>query len=143
MDKKLLAGRAVIAVITNSLEEAAIYAVWRWLLPDAGVHLPVWVLVVVMAAWLGFSVWLFNFTNRYLKRQPSLGFSSMVGTTGKAAGPLAPEGMVSIGGELWGAVSVDGKIRTNEAVLVVGQENLKLMVKKVGPSTEHPSTGSG
>ena len=130
MDKHLTAGRLVLSTISISAEEAAIYAVWRWLLPEWNIRLPVVVLVVIMAAWFAFSVWLFVFTTRYLRRQPTAGLPSMVGTTGRAAGPLAPEGMVSIRGELWGATSIDGDIRRGEGVVVAGQEGLKLRVRR-------------
>jgi membrane-bound ClpP family serine protease len=131
VDSKLTAGRAVIAVVTTAAEEAAIYSIWRWLLPDLGLRLPVAVLLAVMAAWLAFCTWLFIFTTRFLRRQPSVGLPSMVGATGKAAGPLAPEGMVNIRGELWEAASTEGKLRNGERIVVVGQDSLKLQVRKI------------
>ncbi len=63
---------------------------------------------------------------------------SMVGMSGRAAGPLSPEGMVNIRGELWKATSVEGNIKSGEEVTVVGEEGLKLKVRRA-----HPSTGSG
>lgn len=54
----------------------------------------------------------------------------MVGTTGRAAGPLAPGGMVRIRGELWGATSIDGDIKGGEGIVVAGQEGLKLKVRR-------------
>jgi membrane-bound ClpP family serine protease len=143
MDRKLTAGRLVIAVITTSVEEAAIYSIWRWLLPDLGVRLPVAALLAVMAAWLAFSVWLFIFTTRFLKRQPSPGLPSMVGTAGRAASLISPEGMVNIRGELWVAISTEGKIRSGEKIVVVGQEGLKLKVQRAESAPGSPSTGSG
>jgi len=130
VDKNLTIGRLISSIISISVEEAAIYAVWRWLLPELNIRLPVAVLVIVMAAWLAFSVWLFIFTTRYLQRQPTAGLPSMVGTTGRAAGPLAPGGMVRIRGELWGATSIDGDIKGGEGIVVAGQEGLKLKVRR-------------
>jgi membrane-bound ClpP family serine protease len=133
MDKNLLTGRLVISAITISLEEAAIYAVWRWLLPRYGVALPAAVLVAVMAVWLGFSVWLFIFTTRALNRQPQVGLPSMLGINGRAAGPLSPDGMVNIRGELWGATSTEGNIRAGEEIVVTGEKGLKLTVRRRHP----------
>jgi len=130
VDKNLTIGRLISSIISISVEEAAIYAVWRWLLPELNIRLPVAVLVIVMAAWLAFSVWLFIFTTRYLKRQPTAGLPSMVGTTGRAAGPLAPGGMVRIRGEWGGATSIDGDIKGGEGIVVAGQEGLKLKVRR-------------
>jgi membrane-bound ClpP family serine protease len=141
MDKRLTTGRLVIAVVTTSLEETAIYVIWRWLLPEYDIVLSVGTLAVVMGAWLIFSVWLFVFTTRVLKRQPAAGLPSMVGTTGKAAGTLSPEGMVNIRGELWGATSVDGNIKTGEKIVVVGEEGLKLQVRRAAPSALRKAQG--
>jgi membrane-bound serine protease (ClpP class) len=134
MDKNLIIGRLISSTVGISAEEAAIYVVWRWLLPEWGIRLHVAVLVAVMAAWFAFSVWLFIFTTRYLMRQPTAGLPSMVGTTGRAAGPLAPGGMVRIRGELWGATSIDGDIRGGEGIVVIAQEGLKLRVKRAKPA---------
>ncbi len=55
MDRGMTAGRLVVAVVTTSAEEAALYIIWRLLLPGV----PVAALAAVMAVWLGFCVWLF------------------------------------------------------------------------------------
>jgi membrane-bound ClpP family serine protease len=133
-DRTITAGRLVVAVVTTGAEEAAIYAVWRWLLPGV----PAAAVAAIMAVWLGFCIWLFVFTTRALKLRPTKGMLSMVGMTGRAAGPLSPEGMVNIRGELWKAASIEGKIKSGEVVEVVGEEGLRLKVKRT-----HPSTGSG
>jgi membrane-bound serine protease (ClpP class) len=56
----------------------------------------------------------------------------MVGSKGKAKNPLSPEGQIMIKGELWGAKSIDGDIDTGEAVIVVGQDSLQLIVRRAG-----------
>ena len=130
MNKKLTRTRLVLAVISTGLEEAAFWAIWRWALPDFGIELPFALLITAMAAWAVFSTWLFIFTTRTLKRQAQAGLPSMVGTRGKAAGTLNPEGQVKIRGELWGAISDEGKIDAGEEVVIVGQDGLKLSVRK-------------
>ena len=130
MDNKLMAGRLVLAIISTTFEEIAIYAIWRWLLPEFGIYLPVAALAALMASWLAFSLWLFVFTTKTIKKQVPIGLPSMVGATGKAAGPLDPEGMVRIRGELWGAVAAEGNIGAGEAIVVVSQDGLKLKVHK-------------
>ncbi len=130
---KLTRARLVLAIISTSFEEGAIFVIWRWLLPEFGVNLPFQVLIGVMVAWLGFSVWLFIFTTRTLRKQVPVGLPSMVGTRGKIADKLSPEGMVRIGGELWGAISVEGDdIDIGEEVVVVSEDSLKLSVRRVG-----------
>ena len=130
MNKNLTRTRLILAVISTSLEEVAIWSIWRWLLPEFGILLPVWLLVVIMVAWAVFGTWLFIFTTIALKKQATAGLPSMVGTVGKASGNLAPGGMVKIRGELWGAVSEEGDIADGEGVIVTGENGLKLLVRK-------------
>jgi membrane-bound ClpP family serine protease len=135
MRSRLTSTRLVLAIISTSLEETAIWVIWRWLLPEFGVNLPVGALVGIMIAWGIFSIWLFIFTTRVLKKQTQVGLPSLVGASGRAASRLSPEGMVRIRGELWGATSNEGDIETGEDVVVVGERGLKLLVKRTGPTT--------
>lgn len=132
MDRKLTLSRLVLALFSTSLEEVAIWVIWRWLLPEFGIILPYQVLIGVMAAWAAFGIWLFIFTTRALKKQAIAGLPSMVGTVGKAASRLAPEGLVKIKGELWGAMSDEGDIEAGEEVAVIKEDGLKLFVRKIG-----------
>jgi membrane-bound serine protease (ClpP class) len=126
----MLKARLALAVFSTALEELAIWLVWRWVLPEFGVNLSVWWLVAAMAVWAAFSVTMFMFTSRVVKRQSMVGLPSMVGMRGKWASPLAPSGFVRIKGELWGAVSEGGEVGTGEEVEVVGENGLKLVVRK-------------
>lgn len=47
---------------------------------------------------------------------------------------LAPEGLVRVEGELWVAKSARGKIDPGGEVIVVGQDGLKLIVRKSSTS---------
>jgi len=131
---KLTRARLVLAIISTSLEEVAIYVIWRWLLPEFGVELPLQVLIGVMVAWAAFGIWLFIFTTRTLRKQVPVGLPSMVGTRGRIASRLSPEGMVRIKGELWGATSDEGDINAGEDVVVVSEDGLKLSVRRVSDS---------
>jgi membrane-bound ClpP family serine protease len=132
MDKRLTLARLAVAVISTLMEEVAIWVVWRWLLPDFGVKLPLTVLIAVMVAWAAFGTWLFIFTTNTLKKQAAVGLPSMVGAAGKVASRLAPEGLVRIRGELWGATSNEGNIEVGENIVVVSEEGLKLFVRRAG-----------
>src|SRR4030042_1136431 len=110
MRTRFTAARLALAVISTSLEEAAIWALWRFLLPEAGIHLPVGALVGIMVAWGAFSVWLFVFTPRALEKRDPGGLPSMMGTLGRVASRLSPSGLVRIRGELWNATSSEGDI---------------------------------
>lgn len=123
--------RLVMAIVSTSLEEVAIWVIWRWLLPEFGVNLPVAVLITVMAIWAAFGTWLFILTTWALKKQAAVGLPSMVGAVGKVSSRLAPEGLVKIRGELWGAMSNEGNIEAGENIVVVSEDGLKLFVRKV------------
>lgn len=126
--------RLVLAFLSASLEEVAIFAIWRWLLPEFGIGLPVAFLIGLMAVWAVFSVTLFMVTSRILKKQVMVGLPTMVGSRGRVASSLVPEGLVKIKNELWGATSAEGNLDKGEEVEVVGENGLKLVVRKAGAS---------
>jgi membrane-bound ClpP family serine protease len=123
--------RLILAIVSTSLEEVAIVLIWRWLLPEFEIELPLSVLIVVMVAWAAFCVTLFLFTTHVLKKQTVVGLPTMIGSRGKVASLLAPQGLVRIKGELWGATSTEGNVNKGEEVEVMGQDGLKLVVRKV------------
>lgn len=133
--------RLILAIISTLLEEAAIFAIWRWLLPEFGIELSFSALIGVMVAWALFGVALFVFTTRTLKRQTVVGLPTMIRSRGKVASSLAPQGLVRIRGELWGATSAEGNVDTGEEVEVVGEDGLKLVVRKVGRKKSTHRTG--
>ena len=53
--------RLIIAVVSTLVEEFALYAIWRWALPELDIYVPMWVLVAVMIAWAVFAIISFIF----------------------------------------------------------------------------------
>jgi len=125
-----MTARLIYSIVSTSLEEAALVVIWRWGLPQLGIQLPLSVLIAVMVVWAAFAVTLFMIGTRALRRKTLVGLPSMVGSRGRVVSPLGPEGQVMIKGELWGAESADDDIDSGEKVMVVGQEGLKLIVRK-------------
>jgi len=117
-------------MVSTAATEAALYAIWRWVLPEFDIEIPLSVLVAVMIAWAIFAVVDFWFITRLLKRQALVGLPAMIGSKGKVSSPLTPEGQVIIKGEIWGAESIDGNIDSGEVVTVVGQDGHKLIVRR-------------
>jgi membrane-bound ClpP family serine protease len=126
----MMTTRLIIAIITTVLEEAAIAVVVLWLLPKVDVHLPIFVLVIVMLAWAAFAVFTYRMGSRALRKKPVAGLSDMIGSRGEVVSPLDPEGVIKIRGERWVARSARGRLNAGEEVTVVGQEGLKLIVRK-------------
>ena len=130
MKNKYTLIRLILAVISMAIEQAAIWAVWRYLLPELDINLPVWVIAVIMVAWLIIGAGLYIVGTGTLKRKELPGLSSMVGVKGKAHSRLDPRGTVKIMGELWTAASENDVIESGEKIIVTGEEGLKLIVRK-------------
>jgi len=128
-----MSGRLIIAIVSTTLEEAALAVGVLWGLPKLGIHIPLWVLIVVMAAWCAYTVVTYRMGSRALRRKPIAGLLDMAGSEGKVVSPLAPEGLVRIKGELWRAKSASGEIDAGVEITVVGQGGLKLIVRKRSP----------
>ena len=124
-----MSGRLIIAIVSTILEEAAIFAIALWGLPRIGIQMPLWVLIIIMVAWAAFAVFSYRKGSLALKRKPEI-VLPLVGSKGKVVTAIAPEGMVRIGGELWQATSAGENIDVGEAIIVVGQDGLQLVVDK-------------
>ena len=124
--------RLILAIVSTLLEEAALAVVVLWGLPQIGIHIPLVGLIVLMVAWAGLAVFTFRLGSQALRRKPVTGLPAMIGSKGKATGRLAPDGYIRVKGELWEAKSIGEEIDAGGEVIVVGQDALKLIVRKSG-----------
>ena len=126
-----MTGRLILAIFSTLLEETAIAVIVLLGLPYLGIHnFPLAGLIALMVAWGAYSVITYRRGSRALKKEPLCGLPDMVGSQGEVVSPLAPEGLVRIKGELWQAKSASGRMDNGEEVTVVGQDGLKLVVRK-------------
>ena len=132
--------RLILAIISGILEEAAIVAIVLWALPKVNVDIPLWGLIILMVAWLTYSVSTYIMGSRALLRKQVLGLPDMVGSKGKVVSPLAPEGLVRIKGELWVAKSAGAEMEPGGEVIVVEQDRLKLVVRESSPTDDSERT---
>jgi membrane-bound ClpP family serine protease len=65
-----------------------------------------------------------------IKKNNRFFLTTMIGTSGRAASALNPEGTVNIKGELWQAVATDAPISSGELITVVAQDELTLTVSR-------------
>lgn len=126
----MMSARLIVAIISSLMEEIAIVVIALWGLPRMGIHLSVWGLIAIMLLWSVISVTIYCIGSRALKKKPVVGLPTMIGGRAKVVKPMAPYGMVSIKGELWEAASTDIEIEVGEEVTVIGQDGLKLIVRK-------------
>ncbi len=124
-------GRLIVAIITTLLDDILILLLLFVGLPYLGIHLPLALIIALALLWVGFAVFLYLVGGKVLKKKPLAGFTDMVNTRGTVAHALNPDGMVKIKGELWSAKSEGEPIDKNEEIIVVGQDNLKLIVRKI------------
>ncbi len=128
-----MTARLIFAIISTLLEEIALVVIVLWGLPRLDIEIPLPGLIALMVAWLAFSVFTYRMGSRALKRKPVVGLSDMLGSKGKVVSPLVPEGLIKIKGELWVAKSAGKRIDAGEEIIVVGQDGLKLIVRKGSP----------
>ncbi len=87
-----MSGRLIIAIISTTLEETALAVGVLWGLPRLGVHIPLWILIIVMAAWCTYTVVTYRMGSRALRRKPIPGLLEMLGSEGRVVNPLVLEG---------------------------------------------------
>ena len=125
--------RLIVAILSTLLEEAALAAIVLWGLPQLGIHLPLAVLIILMAVLAAYAIITYRLGSRALGRKSVVGLSDMVGSQGRVVSPLDLEGLVRIKGELWQSRADGRRIDVGEEVTVVGQEGLKLIVRRGKP----------
>lgn len=117
-----------MAITSNLLEVAAIILAAVYLLPIWDIHIPVYGVVLLVAAWLGVSVVVYRKGSRALMRQATRGLTDMTGSKGVVVRELAPEGQVRVGGEIWHARSRQ-PLTVGRRISVVAQHGMVLEVE--------------
>lgn len=116
----LLALGGVVAMVLGSL------MVMKAEAPYLQISLSVIIPVVGLAA--AFSFFVLGMGIRAIRRQPTTGSEGMVGLTGVAKTPLAPDGQVLVQGELWAAIS-DSPQEPGDPVTIISMDGLTLHVQ--------------
>jgi membrane-bound serine protease (ClpP class) len=130
VERGKITGRLVIAVFSTLLWEAALAAIVLLGLPEVGIEIPLAGVIALMVALAVYSFITYRMGSKALKRKRILGQPDMIGTKGRVVSPLTPDGTVKIHNELWEATSIAGWIESNEEITVIGQNRLKLIVRK-------------
>ena len=125
----LLAIGGITAMILGSLflinQDFPYYQIsWSVILP-----------IVALAA--GFTLLVFNFGIRALRRQTPTGSEGMIGRLGSAKTNLTPNGKIFVHGEIWDAVS-SVPATAGQPVQITRIEGLTVHVKPVEPENERP-----
>ena len=126
--------RLLVGVLRLTLEQVAIYAIWRWILPEFDIELPLFAVILAMVAWGAFAVVRFILATRALKRPYTPGLPSLVGSIGRVVIPLTPRGTVRVRGETWSAILTEGdRAEPGDEVTVMDMDGLCLQVRPRHP----------
>lgn len=128
----------VYATVTSLLEEAALVAVVLWLLPEFGINIPLWGLILLMIALGEYSYVTTKLEKKALDKKPII--LPDIGSRGKVTTPVSPRGYIRIGAELWKASSTDSSIDAGEEVIVIGIQGMTLLVAP--PDNGNHKTGA-
>lgn len=128
--------RLAFAIFATLGEEIALALFVLLGLPRLGVTVPLGGLIAMMTGLAIYGVFSYRLGSRALRKKPLAGFTDMVGSKGTVIEPLVPRGTIKIGGELWEAESTDREIDAGEEVTVIGQQGLRLMVRKSGTDAQ-------
>ena len=120
-------GYTIYAIIGTAVELAALLVVLLWVLPLFNIHIPWWILVILLVIELGFSAFTYIMGRRALSQKLSYGPEAIIGSEGVVATVLGPTGYVKIRGELWKA-SCQYRLEIGDEVVVTEIEGLKLIV---------------
>ena len=118
----------IFNIITGIVKTTILVSVVFWLLPFWGFNIPLWGIILILAAFLVYEVVTFRLGRRALERRPVIWSEAVVGRRGKATTPLTPDGYVQVDGELWRAFSSDKNINEGDDIVVVKLDRLTLRV---------------
>jgi membrane protein implicated in regulation of membrane protease activity len=121
------------SIITTLLEELALVAVVLWLLPKWGINIPIWGLILMVAALGAYASIAYWLGKKALDKKPII--SPDVGSKCRATMPLNPKGYVRVNGELWQA-RASSAINAGEEVVIVGIDKMTLLVRPAKNESE-------
>jgi len=97
-----------------------------WVLPEIGINIPTWGLVLMMLALGIYSILSYKMGKKVMEKSPLTW--PTIGSKGRAITPLAPTGHVLIGSERWKASCTGEDIDKGTDVTVDKMEGKKLFV---------------
>ena len=115
----------LLTITTSLLEQAVLVLVVLWLLPRVAIDIPLWGLVLMMAALGAYSCMSYRLGKKALARKPIVWPD--VGSKGRTTTLISPKGYVRVNGELWQASS-SSTIHVGEEIIVVGIEGMTLVI---------------
>ena len=118
----------VQAIVGTIFEETVLVVIVLLVLPQFGIHIPLWGLVLLMVALaiVGYVSYRIGKPTFFLRLRVAP--EAIIGHEGRVVRPLAPEGCVKVQGVLWKATCAEAELEAGDEVVVVGIDRLKLIV---------------
>jgi len=123
------------SIIMLLAEEAVLAAVVLWVLPELGIDIPLWGLILMMVALGAYEYMSYRTGKQTLDKKPVV--SPDIGSRGVTTTQLTPRGYVKVGSELWRAASTRSDIDKGREVVVTGVEGLTLLVAPQEDRVKH------
>jgi len=121
---KRLNPRLAVAVAASLLDEILLVVAVLWILPLFGIHLPLWVVLILAVIFPATGALTFVI----VRKKPNLGFENQIGVKGLALSRIGKKGTVRIGRENWAARTEGPVVEPGTPVVVIGQNALILSV---------------
>jgi len=118
----------IYSIVMSLLQEAALVAVVLWLLPEFGINIPLWGLILMIVALGTYGYVAYRIGKNALARKPIV--SPDIGSRGQTVSTISPKGYVRVRGELWQASS-SSTIDIGEEIIVVAIKEMTLLVNPV------------
>jgi membrane-bound ClpP family serine protease len=122
--------KTVFTIFVLLLDEIVLAALALFVLWKLGIRLsPGIIIALIVLLGICFFV-LYKLVAPLLNRRQMTVLEDMIGLEGKVLTALTPQGVIKVRGEIWKASSTSAAISTDEEVIVVGSEGLKLFVRR-------------
>lgn len=116
------------AILGALLEQVLLAAAVLWLLPEFGIVLPLWALVVLTVVLGVHSYVMYRVGRPIFSLKPKVAFENIIGAEGVVIRWQLSSGYVKVQGVLWKARCQGCQLRTGDGVVVTAVEGLRLVV---------------
>ena len=122
-----LVGYTIYAIIGTALELIVVIFVILWGLPLAGIHIPLYLSILIIVMLLAFDYFTYHMGMQALKKRLIHDMGSLLDHEGIVVSLIDPVGYVRVGNELWKATSTR-RLEIGETVIVKEMQGLKIIV---------------
>ena len=117
----------ILASLSDDAAIALLVLLILWLLK---IPISLLIIILVIMLFVASAFLMHKLVIPALHRKKAAGIEAMIGLEGNVIEPLMPDGLISVKGEYWKAISIDENIAVGGNVEIVGVDGLTLRVKR-------------